>query len=529
MGDEAGRLEAASINKPAGEKAEAAGIAARLPLLLGLEFLIVFVMRIPYDSGFTAFAFGDRGSWLTVSALVRRGMRPAVDFGYDYGLLPVWLSAGWFGALGDSPRAYHAASLLCGIAMVAAIARMAHSLRLPQAVVPLAIAALPFAVMTSYPSMAHAVEAALLCNALAEQAADRRANALALAAAACFAKPSMGYLYGFVLLVFGISDLYNRGGIARGRVDWIALRRLLMPAAATTAAMMAILGFAYGPQSLFLTLLPLAGMKNYAAFHFGFFRGSGKYFWYGAPILFYFVSVTGFWIAASIWLAGAGLIALRRLMRGCEKSSRRRDEFVVATAVLHTLFVTMFFAGPSSWSYYSYILVMGAMAACTAERARRLAVAALAVVAAMGQIGSRAADLTLWHKRAPSAVTAGLWATARGRNALAEAIAALRGHRAELISGQGGAPLLLPQFKRHDYAYLLPGVVSDAKMARVVARFAAAPLVVAVVAPGYGDALDFWPQIKQVFAHREVVMKNDFYVVYRNPDVSPAPPGSRAK
>ncbi|HJU28187.1 MAG TPA: hypothetical protein VJ718_03395, partial [Candidatus Binataceae bacterium] len=394
---------------------------------------------------------------------------------------------------------------------------VARSLRLPAPARWLAITALPFAVMTSYPSIAHAVEAALLCNALAEQAAGRPANALALATAACFAKPSMGYVYGFILLVIGIAELYRSGGIGRARVDWGAIGRMLAPAAATAGALAMILGYIYGPRSLIMTLVPLAGMKNYAALNFGFFRGFGSYFWHGTPIRFYFVSVVGFWIAASIWLAAAGLVSLWRLISGADESSRARQEFVATTAIMHTLFVTAFFAGPMSWSFYSYVLVLGAMASCTTRRLTRFAVAALVVTAATGQAGFRAADIGLWRTRDPSTVTAGLWATTRERSTLAQAVAALHGRRAELISAQGAAPLLFPSaFEHSDYAYLLPGVTSDKQFARVIANIAAAPLVVAVVAPDYGDALDFWPQIKPILARRELVMKNYYYAAYRD-------------
>lgn len=509
MGSEARRLEPVAID----EQAErATGDAIPLSLLLVLEFLIVAVLQLPFDLGFDTFAFGDRGDWLMVNHLAARGMRPAVDFLYYYGLLPVWLSAGWFGTFGNTPYAFEAVSLLCGMTMALAIGRIARSLCLPKPARLLAVAALPFAVITSYFSIAHAVDAALLCNALAEQAAGRRANALALATAACFAKPSMGYVYGFVLLVIGIAEIYRYGGISRRRIDWSAIGRMLLPAIATGGVLALLLAFKYGASSLFTTLLPLAGMKAYAAMDFGFFRGNGSVFWHGRPVYLYFLTAVGFWLAASIWLAAAGLASLWRLIRGHNEASRRRDEFVVTVAVLHTLFVTEFFGGPLSWMDYSYILVLGAMATCTAERFRYVVVCALALAAAVGQGGALGTDVALWRERAPSSITAGLWASAAQRSALVEMTAELHGRSAQMISADGCATLLLPQFQVHDYAYLDLGAQSKAG---TMTQLANAPIVVLAVAPDTLNAADFWPQLKLLLARRELVMKNDSYAVYR--------------
>ena len=487
----------------------------KLTILLSAEILLVAILRIPYDLGLNAFAFGDRGSWLVVHYLASHGQRPGIDFGYSYGLLPIWFSAGWFGMFGATPRAYQSAMVICAIAMAWAIARMMRCFHLPLAGAALMLTALPFAIQTSYPTMAHAVEAALLCNALAEHAAGRRTRALALAAAACFAKPSMGYLYGFILIVFIVIDLYRRGLIRSGRADWREASRAMMPAAATVAALAIVLGTIYGPESLVMTLLPITGIKNYAAFNFGFFHGIGSYFWYGTPVLFYFGSVIGFWFAASLWLVVAGLIALWRLVRCNDESTRWRDEFVVSAAVLHVAFVTMFFGGPSSWSYYSYILVVGAMATCAANRVRMAIVGALALLAATGQTSDRTADFLFWKQRAPAADTEGLWAEPDVRKNLTAALGAIDGGKAALISAQGCAPLLFPQFERNDFAYLLPGIITNDQLDRALHEFSEAPMVVAVMAPDYGDALHYWPELKVMLFERELMLKNEFFAVYR--------------
>lgn len=487
----------------------------RLWLLLDLELLIIAALRIPHDLAFDAFAFGDRGSWLTLHYLVAHGARPALDFGYQYGLLPIWIGAGWFGLLGATPYTYQAAMVVCGVLMAWAIARMVQSFHLPFICTALAVIALPFAIQSSYLSMAHATEAVLLANALAEHAAGRRSIALALATAACLVKPSMGYVYGFVLLVFIALDLHRRGLLGTGHDQRRELLRELAPAAITGAALTIILAATYGLRPLAMTLLPVTGITNYAAMHNGFFHGMGSYFWYGAPVLYYFGSVLGFWFAASIWLSAAAMIALWRLLRGSDATAARWNEFVVSAALLHIAFVIGFFGGASSWSYYSYILVMGAIAACSGDRVRYTIAAALTVLAATGQTSFRVADFASWRDGAPAVEMAGLWASADERRAWTAALDSLGGRSAALISSEGGAPLFFPQLQRYELLCLVPGDINTQQFDRAVREFSEAPMIVAVVDPLFGNALDFWPSLRELLAKRELVLRNRFFAVYR--------------
>src|ERR1700730_989347 len=88
-----------------------------LTILFAFELIAVALLRLPYDLGFNAFAFADRGSWLTGVALTAQGRRPAIDFGYTYGLLPIWFSRGWFYLWGATPQAYQAANVLGSLAI----------------------------------------------------------------------------------------------------------------------------------------------------------------------------------------------------------------------------------------------------------------------------------------------------------------------------------------------------------------------------------------------------------------------------
>jgi hypothetical protein len=481
---------------------------ARLTLFFSLELLIVALLRLPSDLGFTAFAYADRGSWMAVIALVEQGRRPVIDFAYLYGLLPIWISCGWFKILGSTPYAYESLSIVISLTMAWSFARIVRSLELNAPGFAVAVIALPFAIMPTYPSIAHAVEAALLCAALAEHAAGRLNYALALAAAACFAKPSMGFVYGAIVLALSVFAQIRE---PRG---WRAIALAIMPAAVVVLILSSWAMIAEGPAVLAATILPTSGLHNYAAFNMGFFKGLGSYFWYGASLLFYFGSVVAFWFAASAWLTVSGIVRLVRL--GRERVLDVRDQLVLATALMQVLFVTLFFAGPTSWSYYSYILVIGVLAALTDSAPARLAVIPLIILAATGQSGMRAEDVFVWHERTRDASTANLWATAAQREDWNQMRAAIEGYHPAMMSPTGEIPLLFPEFQRNQFAYLFAaGVANPREFAEVLQEFEQAEVVVEQIAPDYGYALTIIPELQKPLATRKLIFKNRTFAVYR--------------
>jgi hypothetical protein len=293
--------------------------ASWLSLLFGAETLAYALVRLPTDLGFDANAFADRGDFLSISYLVGHGSRPAIDFGYHWGLVPIMLAQAWFSLFGATPQANEAIMVICAMAVAAGMARMAAALRLGPLGIVLLVLALPFAFPTF--TLTYALEAALLSNALAEQAAQRRSTALALATAACFVNPSMAYLYGLVLLLGLLWESRrpdDAGGSSTGwpKILRTKILRTVTPAAVTAAILIIVLSAVYGPLALVKTILPLAGMAAHRNQAGGFFSGVGRDFWYqphlGLP--FYLLTVVGFWIAATLWLIVAGLRAGRRLL-----------------------------------------------------------------------------------------------------------------------------------------------------------------------------------------------------------------------
>src|ERR1700719_1838988 len=169
--------------------------------VFSVETIAINLVRMPESMRFDRFAFCDQGANLTLQHLIANGLHPVIDFGYTYGLLPALIGHVWFALFGATPWAYQAAMMLVDLLCAYAIAQILSRLKVGAVGIALAFITLGYAFQASYVNFAHALEALLLCLALAAQARGSYSSALACATAAVFAKPSMGYVYGLLLVV----------------------------------------------------------------------------------------------------------------------------------------------------------------------------------------------------------------------------------------------------------------------------------------------------------------------------------------
>ncbi len=223
--------------------------APQLFVVFALELLAINLARLPYDLYFDRFAFFDNGANLTLQYLISIGYRPAIDFGYHYGLLAALIGRVWFGGLGATPHAYQWAMVTGAVLFAWALARIFARLKIGAAGLTLLILSLGLAFQSTYPNLAQCIEAVILAHALAEQVRGSYRNALALATIAVFVKPSMGYVFGFLLLLLIVRDLRRDGGTVR---DFIAT---VTPAAIVFAILSVLLIGVYGERSFFLTIV----------------------------------------------------------------------------------------------------------------------------------------------------------------------------------------------------------------------------------------------------------------------------------
>lgn len=343
-----------------------------LTVILALELLAFGAAKLPAIARFECFYFQDYGANLTVQALLDQGVRPTIDFFYPYGLLPLALGRAWFVAWGRTPWAYLAAIGVIQVAIAWGLARVVSTVRGGFAGTILVVAAVPIVLPPSYPNLAHGLEAALLIHALAEQARGSMRGALMLATVALTVKPSMAYVYGAWLVVALLV------GILRRRLSWREAR----PAAALGAALLAWLALGFGPEALVRSLLPTASAGQYRASGYGFFRGTGREFWWprDAALGHYLATPRLFWLVATLALMSAAAIVVVRATR--RRTAPDAVEAVTVTcAILHVAFVALFFGNAMSWQYYAYLLPIGLLPVTSWSRAGRFAVVAIALLA----------------------------------------------------------------------------------------------------------------------------------------------------
>ena len=212
----------------------------RLSIALSVEAVLLNLLQLPSSLNF-GFLFGDTGANITAQYLVGHGYRPNVDFGYPYGLLPLFLGHVWFSVAGATPIGYQSAMVVTSIILALGLARFAENLNLSWTGIAFIAAALLIAIRPYYWNFAHAVEAALLCHAIAAQAGGKTRTALALATAAVFAKPAMGYFYVALLLVGAVLKMR-----ASGDLSFKALEKLIVPSIVVTAVLAVLMIGVYG-------------------------------------------------------------------------------------------------------------------------------------------------------------------------------------------------------------------------------------------------------------------------------------------
>ncbi len=412
------------------------------------EALALDLIRIPVTMRFSNFACADAGGNLVVQHLLASGLKPEIDFGYHYGLLPLAIARVWFYLFGLTPVALQAATIFCGLFVAIAMARVAAEFHVPRLGIFLIAAAMPIEAQASYPSLAMGVEAALLSNAIASQARSK-ASALALATLACLAKPSMGYVYGFVVLICWIIE--SRRDRQAGFATFF---RFVLPALATGTVAIGLLAAEFGTVSVVKTLLPLQGAKIYREKDFGFFRGIGHQVIYfpGVHVGYYLGSYVGFWLVGIICMAGVSGWILVTRRRGIAR------EIILTCTIMQFAFLLFFYGAPPSWIYYAYLPPI-AMAIATSYRSSIVGFATfvIALLALTSTAVATRDSIRAFSNDSSARDTAWLWATDQERDEWREVERVARNGPAAFVSYAGAGALLSQEFSPPTMLYLMPG------------------------------------------------------------------------
>jgi len=494
-------------------------------LLLAIEILAIDFLRLPETMAFDSYAFCDNGANLTLQYLVSHGLRPTIDFGYHYGLLPILVGRVWFEIAGRTPIAYQAFTVACDLAIASAIARIAAILRFGATSLALTAITLGFAVRASYPSLAHGLEAVLLSCALAEQSAGKHRRALIFASTAAFAKPSMGYVYSVLLIALACRNLRGESVVTRAT-------RVIAPAAVTSIVIAAILMASYGRAALIDTVLPLGGATAYRTLHYGFFSESGRQFWdpHGLSWGFYLLDFSGFWIVGTLFLICSGVAAIFYLTTGAgdPQFEAYRNEIITTCAVLHVAFITLFFGNQWSWIYYSYFLTIGVAAAAGASAIQQRVTMGLCVMGIMAWTDVAFWERRWWQMRERDAVTAGLWASSDEREEWQRVLDTVHSQRAVILDTKGAIELIVPEFEEPVSLYLDPGWMLPADIQRKVEQMSEAQMVVVPtnIKIEACRGIPAAPEFETALKGFEPRMRGKFFDVYERPS-SPNSPATK--
>lgn len=480
------------------------------------EVLAVDFLQIPSRLGFDGVAFGDYGFNITVQSLISRGYRPGFEFGYPYGSLSLLFGKLWFSALGATPAAFYAATVVCDLLFVLGLVTFLRQARIPLCGFALAMVSVPFSVIMDI-TFAHCFERVLLCWALAQQANGRKANALALATGAVFTKPAMGFVYGGLLLFSIIWKLRAQCELKIRR-----LARELRPAAMLGSFLFVILSLVYSAPVVLRLLLPSTGAEIYRLNRFGFFGETGRAFWYfpGVHVGYYIGTPVTFWFFASACLLLGGCCAAIRIARNSSEQTRSvaLNEVVLSCALMHFAFVMFFFGSNASWASYVYILAIGVVGMTQWPGNAARAAWVLTALGVAGQKGALVDDLYSRVYTAPSATTAGLWVSDDERQEWKEALEYLKGGSAVVLAGDGAVQSLFSQFHPPVVASLIRGQTTEGELHREFHVLSEAHSAVVPEVPNSSHFLDSWPEFGRALHGWSVVFRGRFFTVYRHPN-----------
>jgi len=447
----------------------------RLSIALCVEAVLLNLLQLAGTLNF-GFLFGDTGANITAQYLVASGYRPAVDFGYHYGLLPLFIGHVWFSVAGASPVSYQCAMVVTGIVLALGLARFAETLHLSWTGIAFIAAALLIAIRPYYWNFAHAVEAALLCHAIAAQAGGKTPTALALTTAAALAKPSMAFFYGAWLLISAILKLQTSGALTRR-----ALEKLIAPSIIVTAALVLLLIGIYGPLPLWRTILPLSGAHAYRVQHLGLL-GDGKYFFYSPGVRpgYYVGTFTGVWTLGTIWLIGAAALCASRFVTGLRDHSpvEMTTEMVLTCGLLQLIFLLILFGTAQSWAYYSYILVMGIAASSKLSYQAGNVVVGLAFMSLLSQKATWQDSIRAWRTSSAKADVLDLWTAPDEATEWATVRKLAAGKRATILSCDGSAEVEFPEFQKPVSLFLIPGLATPGEIERKADQISSSSIVI---------------------------------------------------
>jgi hypothetical protein len=507
-------------------------------ILLIVEVCFLYLLRWPLLYNFNNFAFWDSGSYLVAHYLLQHGDQPFSYFGWQYGLLPLLLQELGFHLFDASPVSFLCLSVPCVLTVAMVMGRIAL---LESAFAGRILVLLSLPLMLAFqPDMPHSLEPALLSLGLLSQFKGQHGRALAFATAACFTKPSMGYLYGLVLLLFVYLDwrelmvLPNsrndgpRPSYARVRriettglaVQWAGLRlsdpiAVLVPSVCTAFGLFVLLSTTFGWKSVLRSLLPLSGAQAYRALHLGWSGVATQLLYFpGVKLSYYIGTPAAFWVITTVYLTAAAVTVWVTAGSGGHRIVNR--ELILTCAILHLGFITLFYGFPASWTYYAYVLIAGVLAT-EAWPAGRTMIGALCILAALANYSGIRSAWSSWKTMQANASTAGLFALPGERAEWNHVVSIAKCDNPALFANFGEAQLLFPWLNAPTGAFFIAGVATEDEIVREKQVLRTAGAVIIPTIPMLGNSLNDWPgtEFSDALEDMALVFKGTYFEVYK--------------
>ena len=439
-----------------------------------LEVVSFQIISLPSSMRFDFVAFQDTGANFTFQYLLSQGLKPSIDFGYNYGLLPLMVGRLWFGAFGSTPVTLQLLMLTCNLLVAEALARTVKALDIGLIGKSFLVLSLGYYVVPSYPNIAHALEAVMITEALALHARGSLGGALAMSIVAAFMKPAMGYIYSILLVIEIVCDSQREGLGYRG----LARRFVLPLIVGATLSLLLVANF--GPLLLVRTLLPFSGIANYRAMDMGFF-GIGRQFWlpHGANVFYYLGTFAGLFIVGTLFLVVSAASGVRRLWTRQTDQDYARTLLICVCLLLQLAFILLLFGNAWSWFLYSCFLLLGIAAAASLGPTFRSFVMVCCLLSILGYKATMSDLLRRWRSEVRPPLVSSLWTTNDEASEWEKVLVQARLHPpAVVVSPNESVGLMFPELEKPVGAFFLPGMIPAREMQRKRQQIAGAHTIV---------------------------------------------------
>jgi predicted small integral membrane protein len=349
--------------------------------------------------------------------------------------------------------------------------------------------------------------------AVAAHLKGRYGFAVAAVGAAVFARPALGYIYGFLLLCIVMLKVF--------RTHSLKLSVLVLPAC-TTVCLAIVLTWRFGVASLMRTVFPVTGVATYRTLGFGFFR-KGMAFWLSSPFKFrFYLDVPGFWLLVSASLLLLGPLAVLRARDAGSQSLRRHKSEVLSAASI-VIFVWIFFAFAhqyiGSWILYLWLAVW-AVSLLPEFFPKYAAVTVLLVLIALNADRHQVfGSLPQWSTTKLSGLFPHTLSQGNEDEQIEEILSAVQGHTAVVLTHAGAMPLLHDGLDEPVTEFFMPGIALPEDELRMKSAASAADMVIVPTPPwGRSDEEFFsWAEfLDRQNRYRLVLLNPSGFVLAKN-------------